>query len=1245
VAGKSMAASGLCSWVVNIITFFEVYCDVEPKRLALAEANAQLEAANTKLAKIMAQIKKLDEALAKLTANFDEATSAKMKCQAEADKTKKVIGLANRLVGGLASEKIRWGETVTNLKAKMLVLPGDCMLTTAFLSYCGCFSKDYRTVMYDEVWMPFITKQAKPVPITENLDPLDLLTDPAMVAGWQNDHLPADRVSTENAAILTNAKRWPLIIDPQEQGIKWIKERESKGDFVVLRLSQKGYLDKIERAISNGSTVLIENIFEDVDAVLGDVIGQNTIKKGRAIMLGDKEVEYNSKFRLILHTKMGNPHYKPEMQAQTTLINFTVTQSGLEDQLLADVVATERGDLQQLKTKLTKDNNEFMITLKSLEDNLLQKLSSAEGNFLEDEALVVGLEDTKKTATEISEKVELAKVTEVDINKAREKYRPAAARGSLMYFILSALEKLHPMYQVSLKSFNVVFMFAVRMATKEDDVAIRVNNIIDTVTHKVYTYMSRGLFERDKLIFASQMVFAVMRLRGDLDETELAFLLRCPGLPTPTPVEFLTPVLWGNVKACSALEVFAGFDRDIEGSAKRWQKFCESEVPEREKFPGDWKAKTALQQLCMLRCLRPDRMMNAMSIFIGEQLGEKYVSSAAMPFVESFKETSASTGVFFILSPGVNPIADVEALGKQMGYTFDNEKYLMVSLGQGQEPIAEEAMKKAAKEGLWVVLENIHLVVKWLKDLEKTIEDCQNTGHEDFRFYLTAEPAASAEYHIMPSGILQACIKITNEPPSGVQANLHEALACFDQDTLEMCARENEFRKILFALVYHHSVLIERRKFGPIGWNVGYPFNKGDLKACVEVLFNYLEANSVVPWVDLRYVFGEIMYGGHITDNIDRRLESTYLEEYLKPEMLDVDLEIAPGFVQPGVMDYDEYHSYIDENIPPESPYLYGLHPNAEIDYLTNTSQRLFTEVLGMIGGASSGGGGKSKEDVINENLDEFLDKLPDEFNMYEMNGKVPPEERTPYVNVALQECNRMNRLLYAIRNGLREVKLGLKGELTVTPVMEGIENALFFDTVPANWGVIMGPSTKPLGTWFLDLFERVKCLEMWTGDITALPSCVWLGGLFNPQAFLTAIGQQTARKNEWPLDKVVLTIDVTKKYNKEDFGSAPREGAYLYGLYMAGARWCTQTGLIQEARLKELCPPMPVIFCKAIPLDKLDLRGTYSCPTFKTVERGRAKEMVAVGLCPGFVWYFNLKTKVHPNKWTLAGCAMTLSD
>ena len=121
-----------------------------------------------------------------------------------------------------------------------------------------------------------------------------------------------------------------------------------------------------------------------------------------------------------------------------------------------------------------------------------------------------------------------------------------------------------------------------------------------------------------------------------------------------------------------------------------------------------------------------------------------------------------------------------------------------------------------------------------------------------------------------------------------VQERLRVAACSFVcvQDTLEMCAREAEFKCILFALCYFHAVVCERRKFGPQGWNRVYPYNVGDLTISVNVLYNYLEANSKVPWEDLRYLFGEIMYGGHITDDWDRRLCRTYLEEYMNPTMV-----------------------------------------------------------------------------------------------------------------------------------------------------------------------------------------------------------------------------------------------------------------------------------------------------------------------------------------------------------------------
>ncbi|XP_075759566.1 dynein axonemal heavy chain 9 isoform X2 [Pelodiscus sinensis] len=1230
VTSKSCAAAGLCSWVINIVRFYEVYCDVEPKRQALNKANAELAAAQEKLANIKVKIAHLNENLAKLTAKFERATADKLMCQQEAEATACTISLANRLVGGLASENVRWAEAVRDFREQQSTLCGDVLLITAFISYLGYFTKKYRQDLLDAVWRPYLRQLNVPIPVTPSLDPLTMLTDDADIAAWQNEGLPADRMSTENATILTNCERWPLMVDPQLQGIKWIKAKYGE-ELRVIRTGQKGYLDTVERALAAGEVVLIENLEESVDPVLGPLLGRETIKKGRYIRIGDRECEYSPSFRLILHTKLANPHYQPETQAQCTLINFTVTRDGLEDQLLAAVVSMERPDLEELKSELTKQQNGFKITLKTLEDNLLSRLSSASGNFLGDTALVENLETTKQTAAEIEDKVQESKVTETKINEAREHYRPAAARASLLYFIMNDLNVIHLMYQFSLKAFSVVFQKAVQRAPPEESLKERIQNLIDSITFSVFQYTTRGLFECDKLTYTAQVAFQILLMNNEINMVELDFLLRYPAQPGVTsPVEFLSNHSWGGIKSLASMEEFRNLDRDIEGSAKRWKKFVESECPEREKFPQEWKNKSALQRLCMLRAIRPDRMTYAVRDFVEEKLGSKYVIGRSLDFTTSFEESGPATPMFFILSPGVDPLKDVEKQGKKLGYTFNNRNFHNVSLGQGQEAVAEEALAMAAKEGHWVILQNIHLVAKWLSSLEKKLEQHSAGSHQEFRVFISAEPAPSPDGHVIPQGILENSIKITNEPPTGMHANLHKALDNFSQDTLEMCARENEFKSILFALCYFHAVVAERRKFGPQGWNRSYPFNTGDLTISVNVLYNYLEANSKVPYDDLRYLFGEIMYGGHITDDWDRRLCKTYLEEFIKPEMLEGEFFLAPGFPLPGNMDYNGYHQYIDDALPAESPYLYGLHPNAEIGFLTQTSEKLFRTVLEMQPRATSTGegAGATREEKVKACLDEILEKLPDEFNIPELMAKV--EERTPYVVVAFQECERMNILSSEIKRSLQELDLGLKGELTMTSNMENLQSALFLDTVPESWTRRAYPSVAGLAGWFADLLSRIKELETWTGDFV-LPSVVWLAGFFNPQSFLTAILQSTARKSEWPLDRMTLQCDVTKK-TREDLSSPPREGAYVHGLFMEGARWDVQTGMMTDALLKDLTPAMPVIFLKAVPADRQAPRSVYPCPVYKTCQRG-----------PTYVWTFPLKTKETPSKWVLAGVALLL--
>nr|KAF6455671.1 dynein axonemal heavy chain 17 [Rousettus aegyptiacus] len=1230
VRSKSAAAAGLCSWCINIVRFYEVYCDVAPKRQALEEANAELAEAQEKLSRIKNKIAELNANLSNLTSAFEKATAEKIKCQQEADATNRVISLANRLVGGLASENVRWAESVENFRSQGVTLCGDVLLISAFVSYVGYFTKKYRNELMDRFWVPYINKLKVPIPITEGLDPLSLLTDDADVATWNNQGLPSDRMSTENATILCNTERWPLIVDAQLQGIKWIKNKYGS-ELKAIRLGQKSYLDIIEQAISEGDTLLIENIGETVDPVLDPLLGRNTIKKGKYIKIGDKEVEYHPKFRLIMHTKYFNPHYKPEMQAQCSLINFLVTRDGLEDQLLAAVVAKERPDLEQLKANLTKSQNEFKIVLKELEDSLLARLSAASGNFLGDTALVENLETTKHTASEIEEKVQEAKVTEVKINEARENYRPAAERASLLYFILNDLNKINPIYQFSLKAFHVVFEMAIQKTSPADEVRQRVINLTDEITYSVYMYTARGLFERDKLIFLAQVAFQVLSMKKELNPAELDFLLRFPfKAGVVSPVDFLQHQGWGGIKALSEMDEFKNLDNDIEGSAKRWKKLVESEAPEKEIFPKEWKTKTALQKLCMVRCMRPDRMTYAVRNFVEEKMGSKFVEGRSVEFSKSYEESSPSTPIFFILSPGVDPLKDVEALGKKLGFTIDNGKLHNVSLGQGQEVVAENALDVAAESGHWVILQNIHLVARWLGTLDKKVERYSTGSHEDYRVFMSAEPAPSPESHIIPQGILENAIKITNEPPTGMYANLHKALDLFTQDTLEMCTKEIEFKCILFALCYFHAVVAERRKFGAQGWNRSYPFNNGDLTISINVLYNYLEANAKVPWDDLRYLFGEIMYGGHITDDWDRRLCRTYLMEYIRAEMLEGEIQLAPGFQIPPNLDYKGYHEYIDENLPPESPYLYGLHPNAEIGFLTVTSEKLFRTVLEMQPKESDSGAGAgvSREEKVKAVLDEVLEKIPEAFNMAEIMAKAA--EKTPYVVVAFQECERMNILTNEMRRSLKELNLGLKGELTITTDMEDLSTALFYDTVPDTWVARAYPSMMGLAAWYADLLLRIRELEAWTTDF-ALPTTVWLAGFFNPQSFLTAIMQSMARKNEWPLDKMCLSVEVTKK-TREDMTAPPREGSYVYGLFMEGARWDTQTGVIAEARLKELTPAMPVIFVKAIPVDRMETKNMYECPVYKTRIRG-----------PTYVWTFNLKTKEKAAKWVLAAVALLL--
>eukprot|EP01061_Rhynchopus_euleeides_P000007 TRINITY_DN10009_c0_g1_i1.p1 TRINITY_DN10009_c0_g1~~TRINITY_DN10009_c0_g1_i1.p1 ORF type:complete len:865 (+),score=418.35 TRINITY_DN10009_c0_g1_i1:31-2595(+) len=733
---KSQAAAGLCAWVVNMHKYHSIRCEVKPKEEKLAESQEKLAKSKAELKKVQDRVAELNAKLAALVKQFEEASEETRLIEAKAKKTQEKANLAERLVGGLADEKVRWARTVEELSEKSILLIGDVLLSAAFVSYIGPFSKPFRGQIMDTHLTPDV--QQRKIPHTPDLDIVtNILTSDAEIAGWQNEELKSDRLSIENGALVVNCTRWPLLIDPQMQGIKWIKTREEKNGLKICQPSQKKYIDIVIRCLEDGLPCLIENLGEQIDPILEPVLGRNVTKKGSQYMmkLGDKEVSYNQNFKLYLQTRLNNPHYKPEMNAQSTLINFMVTPEGLEDQLLAVVVNKERPDLEESRVTLLRRMNQMTIDLQSCEQNLLEALAAATGDILENVALIENLEFTKKKAAEISRSMIEAKLTQKEIGTSRLSYTTVAVRGSLLFFQIDQLAKISHMYQYSLSAYMVIFLKAIGRAVYPDDpknLGDRCQNLIESITQTIFAFTSRGLFERHKLIFSALLCFAILQREGKIDRLQLQYLLRGPkkpGVERPESFEgWLPDANWQAVQALKEVEgaspPFEQLERDLAES-NRWKAWCELEHPEHKeegRMPTDWKNLTDFQRLLILRALRPDRLTVGLTDFVAGAIGSYYVEDMAVPLMVSFEDATPVTPVFFILSPGVDPVAFVVALGRKLGYTEDQDKFFNVSLGQGQEPRAFYALETSFKNGGWAMLNNIHLVGQFCRELEKRLD-------------------------------------------------------------------------------------------------------------------------------------------------------------------------------------------------------------------------------------------------------------------------------------------------------------------------------------------------------------------------------------------------------------------------------------------------------------------------------------------------------------------------------------------
>ena len=1224
ISTVSKACTAVCTWVHAMNTYYFIARDVEPKRQKLASAQAELDESNAALKLAQDELQEVTDKLAQLEEDFKKAVQTKMDLEEEVGQCTAKLERADKLLGGLGGEAVRWKESVEQLKTDAVNVVGDVMVAAGTISYLGPFMQVYRTQIEEE-WSEKLTKLE--IPHTPGVNIKATLMDAVLVRQWNIDGLPSDDFSISNGIIMDNSSRWPLMIDPQGQANKWIKKKEASNNLVVLKATTATTTvmqRSLENCIQFGRPLLVEGVGETMDPMLEPVLANATFKTSTGevvIKLGDQTIPFHEDFKFYLTTILPNPHYYPEVSVKVTLLNFTITPGGLEEQLLNATVEEEREDLAELKVRLVSENAANARKIREIEDKILQLLAQSKGDILDDEVLIETLAVSKVTSNEIETAVAEAAKTEQEIDATRELYRPVAFRGSILFFAIADLCKVDPMYQYSLNWFTLLFRNAFGTAKTSDNLQQRLTFLMDTFLLSIYQNVCRSLFAKDKLMFSFNLCIQIRQGAKQIDGVEWRFLLTGPtkAMDEAKPDQpWLTDGVWQALQNMGEIPVFDGFLADFKANIAHYQEYFDSNTPETHPMNGEWDTKlNSLQKMVVLRCIRPDKMVNAMQNYIIEHLDQRFIEPPPFDLGPCYDDSLPTTPLIFVLTVGADPTTALVSFAEQMG--MFQGKYDAISLGQGQGPIATALISKGCEAGRWVLLQNCHLAVSFMSELEAIVEGFDpERVNPKFRLWLTSMPSAA-----FPVSILQNGIKMTNEPPKGLRANLQNSYFGYTQEDMDKTKSPETWRKLLFALCFFHATIQERRKFGPLGWNIRYEFNDSDKRVNVLQLEELIEQNEEVPYKVITTLAGNVNYGGRITDDLDRRTLLTAIQDYINEKALRDDYAYTPSglYTAPPDGDYDSYVEWIN-NLPLNAyPEVFGLHENADITCAQNETFGILGTLL-MLQPKVSGGGGMSRDEQLTELAQDILKRIPSIINFEQVQRKYPVLYEESMNTVLQQEIIKYNKLLPVINASLKELIKAIKGTVVMSDQLENLGDAMFSNMVPKMWEAAPAHvSIKPLASWLVDLEMRIEFFRDWIDN--GIPNVFWISGFYFPQAFITGTQQNYARSIKKAIDEVDFDYVVLNHVYDEgrfDFPGVkekPEFGCIISGPYLEGCRWNDETGVLDESRPKELFVPMPCVWLKpqvgfVRPIGEHpmyetvdpDVRQVYACPLYKTLLR-----------------------------------------
>ncbi|KAJ3322044.1 hypothetical protein HDV06_003645 [Boothiomyces sp. JEL0866] len=1128
----SKACGPLVQWVIAQVSFASILERVEPLRAEVHRLEESANETKDKAREMEEMILRLEQSINQYKDEYAVLISQVHNLKNEMEVVKERVGRSLSVVENLSSERERWTESRESFGVQMETLVGDSILASAFLSYAGYFDQTLRNQLVHS-WKTKLDESG--IRYNEQLSIYAYLSTAEQRNNWVMNSLPSDDLCMENAIILEQSQRYPLIIDPSNQALVFLKSLYKSKNIVVTSFRDASFLKNLESALRFGSPIIIQDA-EDFDPILNPILNKQIWKSGgrNLCRLGKKEIDFSSTFMLFLLTKNPSIKFIPDICSRVTFVNFTVTPGSLTVQCLDRFLKSSRPDIEKKRKDLLKAQGEFQLRLHVLEKELLASLNESKGNILDDDTVMNSLENLKKEASEILEKVSQTSQVLVDVDTVTSLFKPLAKKCSSLFFCIDQLHNLQFFYEFSLDFF---FDIVDTILNSESIPKDKLDILETTIFTKVYEYVSFALRQEDLPVFA--LLISRIKSDGSVKEDEWEYLTNGQELVSSKSVPEIDKLfgrkLSSKIEQLSNISIFDKLPKELVQNYDTWKNILDDRSPENVVLSvmssTEFGSSNPFQRLLLIYSMRPDRFTESVNVYLKATFDSTFTLDHSDKKLLNLLEEKPHKGdrikpTILFNYKGYDISHKVEALANDEG-----KHLISVAMGSAESlQSADSAIAQAVKQGSWVLIRNAHLSLHWLGALEKKVV-LNQAPH--FKLFITCEVHQGISVNLLRSSNIMIF-----EPPSGIRSCIRDSLGSISKKYLQ---GPIEKQRALFMLAWVHAVILERNRYIPIGWTKNYDFNDSDFDISVKILDTWFEFTSSgrsnispekIPWDALRKLLSQNVYGGKIDRMVDQKIVETLINQFLNPNIYNADFRLVqslnqePILVTPDGVKISEFMQWVNNLEETQPPSWIGLSEESDLLLKQKKTQEILHKLRNMDGILENTFA--SKEDLqlrstLKNKIMGWIESLPT------IGGTSGNEARDSISRFFRNEFDTAKKLYETVSSDLELILQILNG------------------SIPSHWLTFDSPF-KSLQGFLSEVNLKFKQTIEISKLVNPAESKIWIGGLFDPRAFLTATRQYTSKVTGVSLENLRLGCVFDKKQDAVSFEAVnmKMEGADL---------------------------------------------------------------------------------------------------